>query len=221
MNMPSDQELLVSSATALHSFLESHTDAEHRVREILEKYLKRIDKNTYSKLFTSLALYLGQDAINIFDYVSQTDQFNRLEDLKKISTPETINFLCILISLYGIELAEVYKLSNPRPDDWLTFFRDVNYDEVNKVYNIRIRLEKYNGEEPVIEGESNSMIDLATNMIRTLTYVSDRDVFLPELAQQFIDEANGFVAFLQPPSPEEPDSKPKHSKTSSKSDKPN
>jgi hypothetical protein len=134
------------------------------------------------------------------DYVAQTDQAARLQEVGQYASPQVMSFLRGIISLYGPELARAYLILDERPNDWNLFNREVYFDQVNEVYYIVVRLAKNSGEEAVIEGNANSMLDLTTNMLRTLLLVTARDSFRPEYVEPFTREAKNFLAFLRPPS---------------------
>src|SRR6266498_46120 len=51
-----------TGASALESFLKAHPDAEHQVREILDKRLSKIDASTWNSLVASLDNYWGKES---------------------------------------------------------------------------------------------------------------------------------------------------------------
>lgn len=191
-------------ATALHAFLEGHPDAEPRIREILEKRLNPLNQQTWEAVFRSVENYAGTNVADLLAYVSQSDQANRLQEVGKVATAEVDNFLRTIVSLYGTELGNAYLSWNQLPNNWRMFYRDVYYDYINKRYHLRVRFGKYNGEEPFVEGDANSVLELTNFMIRTIRYVPVADAFTAALIDQFIDEANQFVNFVRPPTPAAP-----------------
>lgn len=185
---------------ALDSFLDSHPEAEQRFREILDKHLGKPGFTAYRDAFTSLLNYVeDQDLIGVVDYVAQADQGTRLQEVGQYASPQVMSFLRGIIAVYGPELARGYLILDERPNDWNLFNREVYFDQVNEAYYIVVRLAKNNGEEAVIEGNPNSMLDLTTNMMRTLLVVAVRDSFKPEYVEPFAAEAKKFLAFLRPP----------------------
>jgi len=119
-----------------------------------------------------------------------------------------INFLRKIISLYGPELADAFLYSSQLPNNWKVFYRDVYYDYVNKRSHIRVRLAKYNGEEPFVEGNADSILELTIFLIQTLLFLQARDFFGKDMTNQFIKEANKLIKFLQPPTSEVSDNQP-------------
>ena len=198
---------LSSGVTALESFLKSHPDAEHQVREILDKRLGKIDANTWNSVFTSLDSYWGKESTDIlynFASVAQSELENRFQEIGKTAPVEVINFLRKIISLYGPEFEAAFLASSQLPNNWKTFYRDVFYDHVNKRTHLRVRFAKYNGEEPFIEGSADSMLELTILMMQTIGYLPGPDSVGKEISGQFIQEANKLIDFLQTPAPEEP-----------------
>ena len=197
---------LSSGATALESFLKSHPDAERQVREILDKRLGNIDSNSWNSVFTSLDSYWGKESTDVLynvASVAQSDLENRFQEIGQSAPVEVINFLRKIISLYSPEFEAAFLASSQLPNNWKTFYRDVFYDHVNKRTHLRVRFAKYNGEEPFIEGNADSMLELTILMMQTIGYLPGPDSVGKEISGQFIQEANKLIDFLQQPSPEE------------------
>ncbi len=194
---------LIRLTNPLVTFLKSHPDANHQVQKILDKYLTKIDATTWNSMGLSLDNYWSQENTDIlFDVAQAANQESRLQEIKDLVTPETMDFLRQIISLYGPELGNAYLAANQLPNNWKTFYRDVYYDYINKRYHIRIRLAKYNGEEPLIEGNIDSILELTTFMIQTLLFLPNPDGITQSLIDQFIQKSNELNKFLQPSKPE-------------------
>lgn len=195
-----------SSAIALDAFLKTHADADVQVREILAKHLSQIGASTWASIVAGLDNYWGKDSTNILiDIARQTDQTVRLERLDKAAkyaSPEVMNLLRKTLSLYGPDLANAAVASNQLPNGWKILYRDVYYDYVNRRPHIRLRFSKYNGEEPFVEGNADSILDLTILILQTLRFLPFPDFIGPAMADRFIQEANEFIKFLQPPAAE-------------------
>jgi len=201
---------LMSSATALQSFLKAHADTEHQIREILDKRLETIDTNTWKSVVTSLDSYWGKECTDILadvvqSIIAESDQENGLQLIGASAPVEVMNFLRKIISLYGLELEAAFLASNQLPNNWKTFYRDVYYDAVNMRSHLRVRFAKYNGEEPFIEGNADSILELTILMIQTIHSLPDPSFLGRAISDRFIEEANKLIKFLQPPSPEASD----------------
>lgn len=187
------------SVTALQAFLKSHPDAERQVREILDKRLDKIDGTTWRAIFASLDNYLGKESTDLLFNVAQPDQAKRLEDISDAAPHDVMNFLRTIISLYGPELANAFLISNQLPNNWKMFYRDVYYDYINKRSHLRVRIAKYNGEEPFVEGDADSILELTIFMIQTLLFLPIPDLIGAQMADRFVEEANRLIEFLRPP----------------------
>jgi hypothetical protein len=197
---------ITTGVLAFNSFVESNPNAEQRIDEIIKKRLDNSDAGTWQAVFVSLENYLGKEPTDVFEYVLQTQvgQQEILQELSKSASPQTMNILRIITSLYGFEFEKAYLALKQMTNSWKTFYRDVHYDFVNQRYQIRVRFEKYNGEAPFIEGDADSILELTQLMIQTLLFVDSRDAFRKELVDQFIERANKFINFLQPSTAETP-----------------
>ncbi len=184
--------------TALNAFLKSNPDAEHQVRQILDKSISKLDDTTWNNINESLKNYWGEQFTDyLLDIAQAPDQTARLQEIDDSSHPEMVNFLRKIISLYGRELTDAASTSNQLLNDWRTFYRDISYDYLNKRYHIRIRIVKYNGEEPFIEGGANSILELTTSMIQTLLFLPSADAFSQPQIDKFSEKAKDLIAFLQ------------------------
>lgn|GEM_PF-4487043 len=197
-----------TSATALGTFLEAHPDTERHAREILDKHLKKIDASTWNSLFASLDNYWGKESTDIlYNVVSQPDQAGKLLELGDSVSAEVMNFLRKIISLYGPEFTSAFLTSNQLPNNWKTFYRDVYYDYVNRRSHVRVRLDKYNGEEALVEGNADSILDLIILMMQTIRFLPVPDFIAKSMIDRFIQESNELTKFLQPPASEGPTDK--------------
>jgi hypothetical protein len=191
---------LPTGITAFNLFLESNPNAEQRIEEIINKRLGNSDTGIWQAVFASLENYLGKEATDVLDYVLQTQvgQTEILQEISKSASPQTMNILRTVTSLYGSEFEKAYLALRQMTNGWKMFYRDVHYDFVNKRYQIRVRFEKYNGEVPFIEGDADSILELTHLMIQTLLFVDSRDAFRKDLIDQFIERANQFIDFVRP-----------------------
>lgn len=192
-----------SSALALDAFLKTHADAETQVREIMAKHLGEMAASTWGNIIASLDNYWGKDSTNILiEIARQADQATRLEEAGKYASPEVMNLLRKTLSLYGPELAAAALASSQLPHGWKILYRDVYYDYVNRRPHIRLRFSKYNGEEPFIEGNADSILDLTILILQTLRFLPVPEFIGPAMADRFIQEADNFINFLVPSAPE-------------------
>ncbi len=191
--------LLAQSAEDLHAFLEARPQAVQHVLDILSKRLGgEINAETWQVLDTSLANYLGRDLAYLVTWVAQSDQGNRIQELEKHASSQVMAFLRTILGLYGLELENAFAVWNEIPDNWRTFYREVYYDQLSERHHLKLRIEKYNGEEAAIEGPPDSILTLTTYMILTLRLVGTPDAFSQDRIDLFLDEAHQLIQLLRP-----------------------
>jgi hypothetical protein len=202
------------NAAALEAFLKAHPDAEAQVLSILAKHLDQVSTNSWNAILMSLDSYWGKESTNsLIDIARDPDQASRLEEVSTSASPEVMNFLRKVMSRHGSELLIAFQSSNQLPNGWKTFYRDVYYDYVNRRTLIRVRLAKYNGEEPYIEGNADTMLELTILMMQTLRFLPVPELISKGMSERFIREANDFIKFLQPPELKTSDSGPESKPT--------
>lgn len=190
--------LLARAAGDLHAFLETHPEAVSHVLDILRRRLgSEINAQTWQVLDASLVNYLGQDLASLAAWTVQPDQGNRLQELEKHASPEVMTFFRTILGLYGPELERAYAVWNELPDNWQTIYREVYYDQLAGRHHLKVRIEKYNGEEMVIEGPPDSILTLASYLILTVRLVGIPDAFSPERIELFLSEADQLIRVLQ------------------------
>lgn len=202
LNQASNQ----SSAEVMDAFLKTHPNAEQQVREILSKYFAQPSATTWNSIMTSLDNYWSKESTNILiDIARQPDQAARLEEASKYAPPAVMDLLRKIISLYGPDFASAATFANQLPNAWKTFYREVYYDYVNRRPHIRVRFAKYNGEEPFLEGNADSMLELTILMMQTLRFLPNASFIGQIMADRFMTEVDDFIKFLEPPAAESPD----------------
>jgi hypothetical protein len=87
------------------------------------------------------------------------------------------------------------------PDDWSVINREISYDLIGERLLVRVRIDKYNGEQVTIEGQASSILELAANLLRTCRMVGRPEVFTPRTIALLTGEYEAFLALIRP-SPE-------------------
>jgi hypothetical protein len=188
---------LTKGCADLDTLLQAHPHAGQEILEILGKRLTgTFDPQTYQILYNGLINLLSPDAIWVIAYAAQSARGEWAQELGEYASPRVMGFVRAVIGLYGPELDRAYALWNEYPHNWRTFLRDVYYDYVNQRYYLRIRLLKYNGEETVVEGNPDSMLQLASYLLKTLRMVESPDVYTQGIRDQFLEEVKEFLTLL-------------------------
>jgi hypothetical protein len=194
-------EPLVSKAVAdLHTFLESEPQAEQRVLDILGRRLGgQITSESWDDMSNSLAQYLGPETTGLLWWVVEVEDpnANRLQEVEKYNASlEVMAFLRTIVGTFGLEMSKAFDSWNRFTDEWSGIHREVYYDQINKRYHFRVRIEKYNGEMMTIEGDGISMLTLTSHLIRTVKMVGTRDAFDDASITQFFEQASELVKLL-------------------------
>jgi hypothetical protein len=116
-----------------------------------------------------------------------------------------MGFVRTILGLYGPDLQNGIALWNEHPDDWRTLYRDVYYDQISERHLVRIRIEKYNGEEITIEGSPDSILNLTSYIVFTLRLVGTPLAFGQESMDRFAAEVEQFGQLLTPEEDEDLD----------------
>lgn len=193
------RELLAQGVQELHAFLEARPRATEDVLEILDRRLGgEIGAQSWEHVDASLNLYMGRSLASLLAWTAQPDQAARLAELQEYSSPEVMAFFRTLLGRYGAELEAALVRWSELPDDWITLYREVYYDQLNQRPLIRLRIEKYSGDVLLIEGSPDSILSLATGLILTLRLVGIREAFSPDRVEQFVNEARQLYDLLFP-----------------------
>ncbi|SMC24416.1 hypothetical protein SAMN02746041_01980 [Desulfacinum hydrothermale DSM 13146] len=189
LNEEETRRLLTEATTKLHDFLESHPEAEYRILEILDRRLSEsIDGGTWETFTHLMTTYLGQDLTHFISWLALEDQEHRLAMAEQVASPDVLSFLKLLLAYHGPELEEAYVLWQQNPDDWRTMVRHVHYDQIAQRYNVKLEIEKYNGQKVVLEGPPDSLLGLAHALLVTVRMLESPEHFSDKAAQVFFEE---------------------------------
>lgn len=194
-------EKMVSRAVAkLDDFLQRDPQAEQRVMAILSRRLNgEISADSWELMHTSLSQYFGGEELAyllywVVDVEEPTD--NRIHELAKSAPPQALAFLRTVVGIYGLDLSNAYALWNEHPDNWRTLQREVYYDLINQRHHLKVRIQKYNGEETVIEGPADFILNLARVLILTARLVGTREAFSAQSIDSFLEESRQLSELL-------------------------
>lgn len=191
--------LLRQTSAEFHTFLQAHPEALEQVMAIIEKRLRGgLTPESWGLLESALTHYLGRDLTYLLSWVLQYDQSNRLQELERYAPPSVMHLFRTILSLHGPELEEAYTVWNEIPDNWRTVYREIYYDQLSRRYLLRVRIEKYNGEELTIEGPPDAILTLASYLLLTARLVGVPEVFSENAVNLFLTEAGELARLLLP-----------------------
>jgi hypothetical protein len=190
--------LFASSAREIEGFLEADSETEEEALDVLRRRLSGpLDAQTYDAILEALRALMGEDGTNLVHwYVANPDHRSLLQG----QAPVRVDwFLRRIAAEHGLELRAAFSLWRDLAHDWRSISRDVYYDVVRQQHYIRHRISKVNGEELLLEGNADSVLDLARNLLLTLTHwVGTTEAFSPNLIESFLTEVQVFTTMGQP-----------------------
>jgi hypothetical protein len=193
-----DIELLTEGAAQIMQYLGSDAQAEDRLLGMLDRRLSEgIDDATWSHLYKSLTTLVGPRGVTIIAWSATVDP-SPIDTIEQHVPPEVTAFVRRIAATYGPELVSAYEHANESPDNWRYVNREVYQDLVRNQPHIRLRIEKYSGEETVIEGPGDSILSLARSIILALRLVGSRDEFSEPRIQEYLEEADQLEQLLRP-----------------------
>jgi hypothetical protein len=195
-------ELWRRTSMMLESFLSTHSDgAEHLLGVIAKQLAGKEDASTWGKLRDCLTNYFGEDGAFLIGWLADAETDVRLESFAAVAASSVVDLTRRVISMYGSEIRLAISAYQEFPDDWRRIRGNVYYDYGDRSWLLKVRLEKYNGQEVVVDATPDSAMNLTTRLLEMLTMVSDRSVFNPERARD-IRQAMQELQQMLAPAPE-------------------
>ncbi len=160
---------------------------------------EEVDGNTWGPLYSSLSILLGDDGAGLIAWAATTDP-SKLEEMRSRAPSDAANLVCRVVALYGPELKRAWEIWGESPHNWRNISRDVYQDLFTNRAFIRIRIEKYNDEEVVVEGHADSILGLAKGILVALRVVGSRAEFGEPQIQAYLEESDRLLEVLRPDS---------------------
>jgi hypothetical protein len=190
--------VLKSSAAEIESFLVSDDQTEEETLALLGRRLSGpIDIATYDVVLDALRALLGQDGANLVHwYTVGNGAATGL--LEEVASPRVAFFVRRIAAAHLPEFRSAFALWKEVPEDWRTIHRDVYLDYINQRYVVRHRIVKINGEEIVVEGNANSVLDLTRSLLTSITIIAAREAFGEREIEAFLNEVDKVLGILRP-----------------------
>ncbi len=193
------RDLLTQGAAHLDDFLKSHPQAEQRVLDILGRRLSDgNDADTWNTMHASLSQYFTEELAYMLYWVVGVEDpsADRMQELDGRASPEVIGFLRAVVGIYGVDLSNAFAVVNEVPDNWRNFRREVYFDMLRQRHHLRVGIRKYNGEEVIIEGPADFVLNLAGALMYTARVVGTREAFSKDSIDNFLEEARQLTELL-------------------------
>lgn len=193
------KNMLSKAVAVLDDFLKSDPHTEQRVVDILSRRLSgEINASTWDVMHASLSQYFTEDLAYLLYWVVGVEDpaANRMQDVEKYASPAVMAFLRAVVGIFGADLSNAFHLWNRVPDNWRNLSREVYYDLINQTHRLKVQIEKFNGEEVIIEGPADFVLNLAGALIYTARLVGTREAFSQESIDEFLDESRQLTELL-------------------------
>jgi len=192
------RNVLKSSAAEIESFLVSDDQTEEETLALLGRRLSGpIDTGTYDVVLDALRALLGQDGANLVHWYT-VGNGAATGFLEEVATPRVAFFVRRIAAAHLPEFRSAFALWKEVPEDWRTIHRDVYFDYINQRYVVRHRIVKINGEEIVVEGNANSVLDLTRSLLTSIAIIAAREAFGEREIEAFLKEADTVLGILRP-----------------------
>jgi hypothetical protein len=190
--------VLASSTAQIESFLVSDDQTEEETLALLDRRLSGpIDTTTYDLVLDALRALLGQDGANtIHWYIVGNGADSGI--LERVASARVAFFVRRIAAAHTPEFRSAFALWKEVPEDWRTIHRDVFFDYINQRFVMRHRIVKINGEEIVVEGNANSVLDLTRSLLTSIGLVATREAFGEREIDAFLKEADTVLGILRP-----------------------
>jgi hypothetical protein len=190
--------VVTRSAEQIESFLVSDDQTEEETLALLGRRLSEpIGPATYDVVRDALRALLGEEGANVVHWYIVADGAET-GILEQVAPARVAFFVRRIAAAHLPEFQAAYALWKELPDDWRTIHRDVYFDYINQRHIVRHRIQKVSGDEIIIEGNANSVLDLARGFLISTRLVGSRDAFGEPTIEAFLEEADAVLAMLRP-----------------------
>jgi hypothetical protein len=193
-----DLAFITNGAERIQHYLASCPDGGAQLAMTIRQRLgEGVDGNTWGPLFSSISILVGDAGANLIAWAAMAEP-DKLEEMRSHAQSETANLVCRVAALYGPELKRAWEGWGESPHNWRNINRDVYQDLFTNRAFIRIRIEKYNGEEVIVEGPGESILSLAKGILVALRVVGSRAEFGESQIEAYLEESDRLVEILRP-----------------------
>lgn len=142
-------------------------------------------------------LGLGADPLKLLVWIAQDDDGTRLDEVLEDVPPAMERFLRGTLALYGPQLVLAFRRWREQPHDWELVHRETYFDLIAKQVLFRLDITRYDGEVLRLSLDANSLLMLATNLVRSLEGAVPARPFSDERIEAFDAQVDSFRASMQ------------------------
>jgi hypothetical protein len=183
---------------ALDALLKHRPQADQEVFETLRKRLgAAIGVKTFEDVRAGLLATVGDDAAGLLLWAGSGDHADAIAKVEEFASPRVAALVRAVVGLYGPELKLAYARYNELPDDWTRINREIYEDLLNDRLLVKVRIDKQNGDQVVIEGVPHSLLELTANMLRTCRMVGRPGAFTQRTIDLLATEYEEFLRLIR------------------------
>lgn len=163
-----------------------------------------VDERTWGSMDKSLATLFGLKPAALFSWLAFGDAAadpSSLDAVEASAGPAASSLIRLVMAAFGPDMGRAYAISKQSPHDWRIFSREVYQDRITNQPFLRVRIEKWNGEMVMLEGNGNSFLGLAKNFLILLQLIGAPDAIDPSAIQSLFSEVERLRSLLVPPPP--------------------
>jgi hypothetical protein len=159
---------------------------------------KPYDDQIWSAVDAALTICLDEWASRLIAWlVVNQDIPPRLAEIGSSLSPAALALIRGLLARHGSDLERAFYMSGGLIDDWRTLWSGLRVDPATNQYRIWLRIQKYNGEDMLIESRPGAMLTLATQLLSGLNAVPGASAITQD-GEPFLIQANQLVKTLTP-----------------------
>jgi hypothetical protein len=197
---PERAVLVEFMAESMNTAVSGNADARIDVMDALGAIFdtKPYDDQMWGAVEAALTLSLDEWAPRLIGWlVVNQDIPPRLAEVGPSLSPAALALIRGLLARHGSDLERAFYLSGGFIDDWRTLWSSLRLDPSTNQYRILLRIQKYNGEDMLIESRPDAMLTLATQLLSNLNAVPGAGAF-SQNSEPFLSQANQLVKTLTP-----------------------
>lgn len=192
-------ELMQRAVDAVDARLaEDERAGDEMIAQVGRRLEPPYDPDTYQRVWDIWKGIFGEDgAYLIHWYFLVREQPDQKEHVERLLSPRVGALLRRMLVTYGPELDGAFQIWQEIPDAWKGLNREVFYDMIRGRHQIKISIEKLNGERATYEGTADSILSLTKSMVITLRWVQSADAFTQPAIDSFLEETEPLIAMLK------------------------
>ena len=169
----SEEELQdIQEIKSLERVLKSDPTLKSDIETIMrELFRKPVTPSTFGEIAVGLRNHIEFDDMAFLVAFLLSDDESVQKLYQENTSPETWNWLRLMLALYGEATKEAQTISGKNEDAWRVANRRVYFDTVTNQWGVTLEIIKYNGEKITLEETPRDALFLAEGIVNALNTV--------------------------------------------------